>query len=332
VRFIAGVLVGLVALWFAGRGLDWHLVSQALAAVRWGWVVASVIGVIAVAMAKTERWRTLYWMVERRPPFVVLFGGLMAAQAVNLVFPVRLGELVRIGWMKGADQPAAATLSTIVIEKAIDFLAAGLMVLSLVSLALAPNWLLSQARGMVLVSLMLLAGLVLIWQMRVRLGRWMVYGLRWGNRLPEPCQACLVRGADTLRAALDAMADWRSLSAVLGWTMIIWLLSLLTILALLAAFELRLPLVAAMLIMLVVGSSNTVPSPPALVGVMQLMAGLVLGGYGVARPVAVGFGTILNLVAVAPILVLGAWALGSNFPLLVTWLHRVWRGELRTEG
>jgi uncharacterized membrane protein YbhN (UPF0104 family) len=128
------------------------------------------------------------------------------------------------------------------------------------------------------------------------------------------------------------MADWRSLSAVLGWTMIIWLLSLLSILALLAAFELRLPLVAAMLIMLVVGSSNIVPSPPALVGVMQLMAGLVLGGYGVARPVAVGFGTILNVVAVAPILVLGAWALGSHFPLLVTWLHRVWRGELRTEG
>jgi hypothetical protein len=46
---------------------------------------------------------------------------------VNVIIPVRIGELTRIGLMKQSPQPSVATLSTIAIAKAVDLIAAGLI-------------------------------------------------------------------------------------------------------------------------------------------------------------------------------------------------------------
>jgi uncharacterized protein (TIRG00374 family) len=328
-RFVLGVLVGAVMLWWAGRGLDWQLVSQTVAAVHQAWVAVAVIGVVAVALAKAARWGALYRLFECRPSYGSLFWGLMAAQAVNLIIPIRLGELIRLGWMKQVGQSGTITLSTIVIEKVIDLLVAGLMAMSLVALAVAPSWLRSQASSMFLISLTLILGLILIWRLRVRLGRWLAHGPGWANRLPARWQERSVRVADSMLAALSAMADWYSLLPVLWWTMIVWLLSLLTILALFAAFKLHLPIVAAVLIMLAVSFVSIPPSPPALVGAMQMIAVLVLGQYDVARPVAVGFGSMLSVVTVAPLLVLGSWAACSHIVSVVARLRHPTAEELR---
>jgi hypothetical protein len=64
---------------------------------------------------------------------------------------------------------------------------------------------------------------------------------------------------------------------------------------------------------------------------MFAAAMLILGQYGVDRPVAVGFGTVLNLVTVAPLLVLGGWALSSHAFSVATWLRQPPAEELRAE-
>ena len=321
-RFTIGLLVGALALWWIGRGLDWSLVLQTLTGVHLGWVAVSVIGVVVVALAKTVRWRVLYPVTGQKPSFGTLFSGLMAAQAINLIIPIRLGELVRLGWMKQAGQSGAVTLSTILVEKAIDLLAAGLMVIALVALAVAPDWLHSQASRLALISLTLVVSLALVWRLRGWLEQWLAHAPGRAGWLPARWRERLIRMAHTLLAAWGPLSDQHALSSALGWTIVVWLLSLLTILALFAAFDLRLPIAAAVLIMLAVGSSNIVPSPPGLVGVMHLIAVVVLGQYGVAQPVAVGFGTVLNVVTVAPLLILGTCALWSHAVSAVTWLRR----------
>jgi uncharacterized membrane protein YbhN (UPF0104 family) len=244
----------------------------------------------------------------------------MAAQAINLIIPIRLGELVRLVWMKQAGQPGAITLSTILVEKAIDLLSIGVMAMSLVALAVAPIGLRSWAIGTLVIGLALAFGLASVWRLRARLKGWR--GPGWRSWLPERWQGQLGRVIYDLPAALAVLADWRSLLSVLWWTMIIWLLSVLTIVALFAAFQLRLPVVAAVFIMLAVIASNVAPSPPAMVGVMQVIAVLILGQYGVDRPVAIGFGTVLNVVTVVPLLILGGWAISSHTVSAATWLRQ----------
>ena len=65
---------------------------------------------------------------------------------------------------------------------------------------------------------------------------------------------------------------------------------------------------------------------------MHLIAVVVLGQYGVAQSVAVGFGLVLNVVTIAPLIVLGGWALGSRtISLSGWWLHNRSVDELIAE-
>lgn len=316
-RLGVGLLIGGLALWWAGRGLDLPLLGRTLAQVSTAWVLVSLGCVLAVALAKAARWGVLY-QAGSRPGFWDLFSVLVAGQLVNLLLPIRLGEVVRIGMMKQRGQPGAATLSTILVEKTLDLLAAGLVATSLVVLAVAPAWLRQPAGGLLLVGLVLAAGLVLLWRQRDELERFLAG--RPGRWLPGRAQRQLGRVVQTLFAGLGSLTSWRALAPVLGWTVAVWLLSLLAMLALFRAFELQLPLAAAALLMLAVSTSNIVPSPPALIGLMHGMAVVVLGQYGVDQAGALGFGIVLHLVTVTPLLLLGSWVLWSRTVPVFTWL------------
>jgi hypothetical protein len=241
---------------------------------------------------------------------------------INLLLPIRLGELVRLGLMKQAGQPAATTLSTLVVEKTLDLVTAGLIAVALGALATAPVWLGQAAGPLLLVGLTLAGGLLLVWWRRGRLEQGLAGLLARLTWLPVRWQRGLLGGLQTMLAALGSLTDRRVMTVVLGWTASSWLLSLLTMVALLAAFGLQLPLTAAILLVLAVSTSNIAPSPPALVGVIHGLAVLVLGQYGVAQATALGFGIVLNLVTVLPLILLGCWAWWSSSLPLVAWLQR----------
>jgi hypothetical protein len=120
----------------------------------------------------------------------------------------------------------------------------------------------------------------------------------------------------TFLAGFGTLANLWALSRVLWWTTLVWLFSILTMLAMFAAFkselaELETPLVAAMVLMLTVNFSNLTPAP-GLVGVIHLITVVVLGYYGISQTVAVTFGTVLNIIIVAPLILIGSWALWSR--------------------
>jgi hypothetical protein len=66
-----------------------------------------------------------------------------------------------------------------------------------------------------------------------------------------------------------------------------------------------------------------------LIGVIQAIAMVVLGGYGVPQPIALGFGIVLNVVTVAPLISMGSLALWQRavplLPLLREYPLRVLR-------
>ena len=309
IQFIVGILIGALTLWWATRDLNAHAVFQTLATARYAWVLVSLVCVVSVAFVKAARWNALYGVAERHTSFWELFSALVASQMVNVVIPIRVGELVRIGLMKQSGQPGATTLSTIVVEKGLDLVAAGLMAAALVLLAAVPIWLRESAISMLLVGVTLVIGFALVWRLRDWLEQVVARMLALGGWLPELWRGRLLRVAHTMLQAFGTLTDLPSLARMLLWTTVAWLLSLLAMLTLFTAFGLHLPVTAAVVLMLAISFSSIVPSPPALVGMMHAIAVVVLGEYGVMQPVAFGFGIVLNVVTVAPLIVLGGLAL-----------------------
>ena len=130
-----------------------------------------------------------------------------------------------------------------------------------------------------------------------------------GDWLPEHWQVRLLRIAHTMLHAFGALTTRTILVRVLFWTVLAWLCSLFSLFALFSAFGLQSPIAAAIVLVLSLNFSNIVPSPPALIGIMQAIAVVVLGGYGVPQPLALGFGIVLNVVTVAPLILMGSFGL-----------------------
>jgi uncharacterized protein (TIRG00374 family) len=315
-----GALVGALALAWAVRGLDWRSTLNALTTAQYMWVVVSLLCVFAVALIKTVRWGALYRISKQPTLFSDLFSALMIAQMVNVVIPIRIGEVIRIGLMKQSGQPGATTLSTIAIEKAIDLVAAGLLAVAVVVRAAAPGWLQNWAGSVLLLGVTLVVGLALVWYLRRWIKLLLTRTLRvaTGGWLAERWQARLLGIAGTMLDAFGALTTWTILVRTLFWTVLAWSVSLLCLLALFVAFGLQLPLTAAVVLMLSLNFSNIVPSPPALVGIMQAIVVVVLGGYGVPQPIALGLGIVLNVITVSPLILLGSLGLGQR---AVSWMQ-----------
>jgi uncharacterized membrane protein YbhN (UPF0104 family) len=197
-------------------------------------------------------------------------------------------------------------------------------------MAVAPGWLREPAMSMLLIGVMLVMGLAVVWLLRVRMERMLAHILALGGWLPQVWQGRLLRVTSTTLDAFGSLTNLRLLARVLFWTTIIWLLSLCNMLTLFAAFDLLLPVAAAVVLILAITFTSIVPSPPALVGVMHAIAVVALREYGVPQSEAMGFGIVMNIVLVAPLIVMGSVALWQR--LLAYWhmlrgqaLREVWR-------
>jgi uncharacterized membrane protein YbhN (UPF0104 family) len=306
---VAGLLVGGACLWLSLSGVDLQRVAEELARIAWPWAGVSVVGVILVSAGKALRWQWLYPLGSQPLSWRTHFSVLLVAQMLNLVVPVRLGEVARLGLMRQEHRPVGTTLGTIAVEKSPDLTASGALLIAVVPAVLLPGWLRSAAGlGLFLIGLGLLMALCVVGGHRKRIVRWMTAlrprsaaWARWSDRL--------LGLADTMLQGLGGLGG-RRLVGVVILTGLIWLTSVAVMRAMLMAFRVQGGWTAALVLVLAIAFSNLAPTPPALVGLIGAVTEEALAPFGVARPQALALGTMLNLVLVGPPVVLGGWVVG----------------------
>jgi uncharacterized protein (TIRG00374 family) len=319
---VAGALViGAVCLWFSMRGVRLAAFRAELVDFSPALVMLAVASVILVAATKALRWQWLYGSAGRDRPWSTHFGILIIAQMLNLVIPVRFGEVARLGLMRQEGRSVSVTFGTIVVEKGLDLLAVGLIVVLFAPVLLLP----AAARPGAALTGPLLGLLIFLFLLAI--GRFQSPLLRFVDGIPvpkEPRLAWLVaRGQQAVRAVFMSMAELRGaqLLRVTALTAAIWLISLTTVRIMLSAFDLGLEWDAALALMLALTSSNWAPTPPAMIGVVGAVTVAVLAPFGVEQTQALALGTVLNLVLVGPPVLLGGAALGVRLWRMGESLH-----------
>jgi uncharacterized membrane protein YbhN (UPF0104 family) len=221
---------------------------------------------------------------------------------------IRLGELARMELMRREGRPVGMTLGTIVLEKSLDLLVVQALLLLAVPLAVLPDWLRARTGlGVLAVGLGVLTALLLVSRYRVRF-------LALIERIPDPRSLILARWTERLRrllrTTLESIAALRGsrLMRVAVLTTLIWLGSVGVMMAMLAAFHIPPDWGAAFVLMLALTFSNWIPTPPAMIGVVGAVTVAVLVPFGVPPAQALALGTVLNVVVVAPPVLLGIWA------------------------
>ncbi len=291
-------------------------------------IVATVLGTIAT---RAIRWQ-LYFLPDRRVPLRPLLSTLTISYMASTFLPFRAGELVRAVFL-GQRQALAVprVIGTIVLEKLFDFLAIGVMLAFLVATTPLPPLALVVGSSIVAV---ILGGFGFV----VALAVWRtptLAAVSWAERslpLGLGARLRLTRAAAQFAEGTDALRVVGLWGPMLGWTAVIWLLSIGTGWAGTQAVGLPVGLAALTFMTVVTSSGQAVPSSPGYVGVYHGAVVVALAAFGVDRASALGAAVLTHALSYGPLVLIGLAALwvggyGAKDLVGVTQWNRAGRGD-----
>ena len=115
--------------------------------------------------------------------------------------------------------------------------------------------------------------------------------------------------APFLTAVSHGLATLRSGRAglqLLGCSALVWALAVLNNLLLLRAFDLDLPWISGVVVLLILQVSVTLPTAPASLGVYEYLTIVALSIFGVAESTALSYGILLHVLVLIPTFIGGA--------------------------
>ncbi len=291
-QVVIGMLISLVALWWAFRGLDWAAFKAALAGADLGMVLLAVIMLVISIPVRAYRWGILLLPVRRIRLWITSEATLVGYFGNNAL-PFRLGELLRTYFLhQRIDAPFSQILGTVIIERLID-VASLVLVLAILPLVgglppqfqTALQWALGAA---LLVTLLLVA-----------LARWGQVPLLKGR---------LRTGVENIRVGFKSLRHAQHYPTLLVTSLAIWGLYFLSAYFGLRALHLGLTLGQAYLVLVVGSLAMGIPAAPGFVGTYH--AGVILlltSVFAIEQTAAQAAAVLLHAVGFIPATLVGGF-------------------------
>jgi uncharacterized protein (TIRG00374 family) len=156
---LGGLAISAIFLWLAVRDADPDAVRDALGDANiWLVVLASTVFMVGYLL-QAMRWRKIASTprVSVRRFYEMVLGGL----ACNNVLPVRIGEVVRAGWLsREAPMPGGRALGTVALDRVCDVIALALFLVVGIQAVPTPTWLRNMIIGAAVLLVVIFAALV----------------------------------------------------------------------------------------------------------------------------------------------------------------------------
>jgi glycosyltransferase 2 family protein len=285
-------------------------VWKALRTSDYWWLIPALAAFGLGNVARAFRWRALF-AAGRRPSRATTLNAMMIGYLYNSILPARAGEAARIFVLtRRSASPPVEIAGTVVLERVYDIVA--ILVIFFAAEPWLPHvsWFGAAAIAAIVLALAIACLVTLL----------AIYGDRPLNFLLRPVVR-LLRGSDErLRRVVDELTHGLSglrrpgvaLEAFI-WTIAGWMLSVLCAYFVSRAFhQLHLPFSASVLVVVAIGLSMILPSPPAAVGVFEGAALIALEPYGLSHSAALPYALLFHAVNLVPFLVVGVVLLHYN--------------------
>jgi len=273
--------------------------------------VLALGSILLTTWAKGIRWRLLFYPGQARFSIRDCVAALLAGQLANNVLPARLGDLLRVyllGERGGASN--VFSLATIVVEKAMDSVLLLLLIALLAVRMPMPPWL---ARSSLLLSGLLgilLALLLMVANQRRRIVQ-VLDG--WIARHSSLGFLRVIQHLAEASGELRALHNGWVQAQLWGWSLLIWLIAILTNALVFWSLHQSFDPLAPPLLLAVLMSGAILPTSPLQLGVFHYLCIITLSLFGVAQSTALGYAVLLHLVVYLPIIIGGLWGLSGRF-------------------
>ncbi len=276
----------LLALWW--RGPEWSDVYHAFDFVAWRWIVVGLALNLLSVLARAISWNLTIGQAvpDPQPPFGRVFSAFGIGLLGNAVLPARAGELARVAVLRrhveSETGSSATLLGTVFAHRLFDLFPVSLLVVFVLLTAKIPHWAVTSVVIVLLIGVALLA-VAMLSARRAKSHRPQATG--HVRRLLGMAR----QGLAVLRAPVAA-------AAAIFFQIIGWLLQLLAVWAVTAAFDMDVPLHAAAVVLLLMNVATIFPLWPGNIGLLQAAVALPLVQYGVAYSTGFAYGLVLQAI------------------------------------
>jgi uncharacterized protein (TIRG00374 family) len=311
-QFWFGIVISILFMYLALRGLGLNEVRDALVGARYWWILPGVGIYFLGVWARAWRWHYLLRPVKAistRAMFPIVCIGYMG----NNIYPARAGEIFRAVVLKRKEEvPISASLATIIIERVFD----GVVMLGFVFLNLPELTRLTDDSGFV-GNIQTLA----LWGAGAFIGVLFVFLLaamfpdstekivNWfvDRLVPEHWREKVSGITHRFLEGLLALGSPKDALMVFLTSVVIWLFETGKYWFVMHAFDFEVSFFALMLMNGIVNLATTIPSAPGYVGTFDAPGIAVLKAYNVDAGIAAGYTLVLHAALWLPITLLGAY-------------------------
>ena len=285
------ILAGLALLILSIQGIQLENLITGIRSANLSWLVLAILSVLLGLLLKVWRWVVFIKNYRIQASNARIYSAYFVGQAVNIILPLRGGELVRMGYFTGEPKVFPAIVSTIALEKYLDLVAltvCGLLVSIKFSLENILN-----LRGLLLPLTSILT-LLLLATILFGPAAWRKF--RTGNKLPKG----VIEWMDRWVAASQWLRRPRLVLPGILLTIIIWGVMWLTNLLLFKSLGLSLGGTAAGLVLISVYIGLLPALMPGNIGPFYFFARLALLPFGINHDQAFVFAVVLHAIVTLP--------------------------------
>jgi len=310
--FWFGLLVSLIFLFFALRGLHFERIIEVVKLARLTWLWAVIPVYFLSLWFRSLRWHYLLLPIKNIRT-KELYGIMAIGYMGNNIFPARAGEVLRSIVLKHKQNvPIAATLASIIIERILD----GVVMLGFIFFNLGELNKLTDSSGFVgSIRSLALWGSILFISILIAFLISAKYPQKangigdqiFKHILPKHWQDKVMNTTKKFFTGIEALNSTKIFFYVIMISILIWLLETSVYWIVMQAFPFKASFFALMLMNGILNLSTTLPSAPGYIGTFDAPGIALLGAIGVEKNLAAGFTLILHAALWLPITLLGAY-------------------------
>jgi len=301
-KFWVGIIISAVFLYLAFRKIEFKEVAKAFKDANY--LYAAVSGALAMVSlwVRAYRWKYLLSPVKKIG-IPSLFSSTMIGFMANNLLPARLGEFIRaysIGSKENISKSSA--LATIVIERVFD----GFTVLSFLAVVLIffdfPGWV---RKGGYFAFGFFMSVLVFLIFLRLHTEKVIKRVDSLLRFLPVGARGKLKNMLYSFAEGLQVLKNSGDLVMVIIFSVVVWLVMASAFEFAIIAFDLKVPIYAAFVLMVILALGVMIPSSPGFVGTYHYLCIAGLGLFAISKDVALSFSIVAHASGFIPITLIG---------------------------
>lgn len=304
-KFWVGVVISIVFLVIALRGLDLQRFWETLQEANYWWILPGVGVYFIAVLVRTWRWH--YMLRHIKPvPTLRLFPAVVIGYMGNNVYPLRAGEVLRSYVLRRQEGISmSSSLTTVILERLFD----GLVMLFFVFITLpfAPLPPVYQ-RVVIGFSILFFVALFVFFIIAVNPRRIrLVYAWLVERVIPSALRPSFAEVFERALIGLQSLRSPREMLLIFATSTLIWLTETTKYWFVMHAFPFKTSFLVLMLMTAVVNLFTTIPSAPGHIGTFDAPGIEVLKQFGVPQAIATGYTLVLHVALWLPITLLGAY-------------------------